>query len=250
VIPLQQLVSYCDRRLAVAEFEDYCPNGLQVEAAGGVRRLASGTTLSLALIEAAAAWGADALLVHHGLFWKGEPAALAGIKGRRVAELFRRGISLIAYHLPLDAHAELGNNRQLALRLGFEGGAPLEAAGGLLWAVDLASPLAPAVLTERIRLGLQQPPLHIPVDSEELRRIGWCTGAAASYLEPAALHGCDAYITGEIPEHAVHLAREYGVHLYAAGHHATERYGVQALGEELAATFPIEHRYFEVASPV
>jgi dinuclear metal center YbgI/SA1388 family protein len=220
-----------------------------VEASARVARIASGTTASAALIEAAAEWGADVLLVHHGFFWKGEPPALVGIKGHRVAALFRHRLSLLAYHLPLDAHPQLGNNRQLGLRLGFTAAGAQEETQGLLWRADI-DPMDPADLADRITRALQRAPLHVAGGSGPLRRIMWCTGAAAGYLDQAAALGCDAFITGEIPEHAVHMARELGVHLFAAGHHATERYGVQALGEELAGQFAIEHRHIEIESPV
>ncbi|HEC15185.1 MAG TPA: Nif3-like dinuclear metal center hexameric protein [Sedimenticola sp.] len=247
---LNELETYCNTLLRVDAFADYCPNGLQVDAGGGeVRRLVSGVSASLALIEAAAGAGADALLVHHGYFWKGEPAPLRGVKGRRIRALIQSGISLLAYHLPLDAHPELGNNRQLADRLGFSGAGPAEDEGGLIWRVDLEQPLEAGELLARISRGLGREPQHIPAGEGPLRRIGWCTGAAQDAIETAAALGLDAFVTGEISERTVHLARELGVHFFAAGHHATERFGVRALGEHLAGRFSLEHRFIDIPNP-
>jgi len=246
MIELQQLLAYCDRRLEPARFADYCPNGLQLEASGQVRRLVTGVTASLALIEAAAAAGADTLLVHHGYFWKGEDQPLVGVKGRRVRALYAHGINLIAFHLPLDAHLELGNNSRLGARLDFAG-APCDEEG-LLWLADLPEPLSGRAMAARIQGALQRTPLHIDLD-RPIERVGWCTGGAQGYIEQAAAAGCDAFISGEISEQTTHLARELGLHYFAAGHHATERYGVQALGDDLASAFDIEHRYIEVDNP-
>jgi dinuclear metal center YbgI/SA1388 family protein len=246
---IADLVAYCDRRLDAAAFEDYCPNGLQVEAGTQVRRLVSGVTASQALIEAAVAAGADALLVHHGYFWKGEPAPLTGMKGRRIATLLRHGISLLAYHLPLDAHPELGNNRQLGSRLGLADAAPADGAEGLLWQGELPSPLDAAAFAGCVQEVLGRAPLLVNGGTHPVRRLAWCTGGAQGYIVQAAALGVDAYLTGEVSEPTVHVARECGLHFYAAGHHATERYGVQALGEELAAHFGIEHRFIDIDNP-
>lgn len=245
--PLHELVAWCDRQLDAASFDDYCPNGLQVEAGGQVRRLVSGVTASHALIEAAAEAGADALLVHHGYFWKGEAQPLTGMKGRRIRTLFERGISLIAYHLPLDAHAEWGNNRQLGERLGLAG-MPL-APGSLVWQASMDA-LAPAALAECIAESLGRAPLHLPGGPAKIRRVAWCTGAAQGYITQAAAAGCDAFISGEVSEQTAHQAAELGLHYFGAGHHATERLGVQALGEALARRFGVEHRYIDIPNPV
>ncbi len=246
---LQDIVSYCDQRLDAAGFDDYCPNGLQLEAGERVSRIVSGVTASRALIEAAAERGADLLLVHHGYFWKGEAQPLTGMKGRRVRSLFAHGLSLLAYHLPLDAHPQLGNNAQLGRRLQLEG-APVDAAGGLIWRAQLTQPLSPQQLGERIATALQRSPLHIPGGPPQICSLAWCTGAAQGYLAEAAALGCDAYLSGEISEPTVHIAREQGVHFYSAGHHATERYGVQALGQELAREFDVEHQFVDIDNPV
>lgn len=246
MIPLRDLVDWCDEQLAASGFDDYCPNGLQVQAGDRVSRLVTGVTASQALIDAAAAAGADALLVHHGYFWKGEAQPLTGIKGQRVRSLFAHGISLIAYHLPLDVHPEWGNNRQLGERLGLAG-TPLTA-GGLLWLAELDQ--SPAALAARVEAVTGQAPLHLPGGAPRIRRLGWCTGAAQGYIEQAAGAGCDAFLSGEVSEQTTHQAAELGLHYFAAGHHATERYGVQALGEALASRFGLAHRFIDIPNPV
>lgn len=249
MVNLQELVAYCNERLQVESFEDYCPNGLQVEAGNQVCRLVTGVTASMQLIEAAIEAGADTLLVHHGYFWKNEPAAISGMKGRRISRLIKQNINLVAYHLPLDAHPELGNNRQLALRLGLEEAAPLPVEGGLIWGVELPDPVDPAVFAEQIGSALGREPLHIR-GAEEISRLAWCTGGAQGFIERVADLGYDTYITGEVSESTVHVARERGMNFFAAGHHATERYGVQALGRELAEKFSLKHEFLDIWNPV
>ncbi len=249
MIELSELAAWCDELLAVDTFQDYCPNGLQVEAGREVRRLVSGVTASQALVDAAVAAGADALLVHHGYFWRGEAEPLTGIKGRRIATLLRNGVSLLAYHLPLDAHPELGNNRQLGERLGISPGAAPWRVGSLLWQGRLEAPLSPSGFAARIARALGREPLHIAVGDDPIERIAWCSGGAQGAIEEAARAGAQAYVSGEISEQTTHLARELGIHYFAAGHHATERYGVQALGARLAARFGIGHRYIEIPNP-
>ena len=243
---LQDIAAYCAERLDIEAFDDYCPNGIQVEGRAEVRRIVSGVTASQALVDAAVAVGADLLLVHHGYFWRGESPVLTGMKARRIAALMRADVSLLAYHLPLDAHAELGNNRQLAERLGFEGAEPV---GGLLWGCTLAAPISAGELHARIGDALQREPMRVGPD-RPLQRIAWCTGAAQGMIAEAAARGFDAFISGEISEQTVHQSRELDVVYLAAGHHATERYGVQALGDELAARFGLEHRFVEIDNPV
>lgn len=248
---LLEVVSYTDRLLDSAAYADYCPNGLQVEGRAQVRRLVSGVSASQALIEAATAARADALLVHHGWFWKGEDARVIGMKRARLAALLESGMSLIAYHLPLDAHPDLGNNAQLAARLGLRvtgrfgrGSGPAIGCQGVLEA-----PLPAAEFARRIDDRLARAPLHIVGRADSIRTVAWCTGAAQDYIEQAAALGVDAYLTGEVSEPTVHVARETGLHFFACGHHATERYGVQALGEHLAARFSLEHQFLDIDNP-
>lgn len=243
---LIDIVTYCNQRLDVDAFDDYCPNGLQVEGRAEVASIVSGVTASQALLDAAAETGADLLLVHHGYFWRGEPAPLVGMKGRRLKTLFAADISLLAYHLPLDAHPELGNNRQLGLRLGFDAGAPVD---GLLWGQGLDQPMAASDLAARVASALGRTPLMIGSPDAALARVAWCTGAAQGMIVQAAAAGFDAFISGEISEQTVHEAQELGILYLSAGHHATERYGVQALGDELADRFALQHRFIDIDNP-
>ena len=252
---LRELVGYCDTLLAAASFSDYCPNGLQVEGRPDVRLLVGGVTACQALLEAALDLGADAILVHHGNFWRGEDARVTGQKRRRLATLLRHDLSLIAYHLPLDAHAEYGNNVALARTLGLRISGALDGGGrtpGLVLHGEPAAPLSARAFAQQIGHALGRVPLHIDAagDDGPLRRIAWCTGAAAGSIDLAIAAGCDAYVTGEASEPAVHAAREAGVHFYAAGHHATERGGVQALGAHLAAHFGLAFRFVDIPNPV
>ncbi len=244
------LESYCNELLGSGSFEDYCPNGIQVDAAESpIKRIVSAVTASQAAIEAAMEARAELLLVHHGYFWKGEPAPLTGIKGRRVGTLYRNGITLMAYHLPLDAHPRLGNNVLLGEALGIQEGAPADAQG-LVWSGGLPAAETPQAFGDRIQRALAREPLHLPGGGEVIRRVGWCGGAAQGHIEQAAALGLDAFISGEVSEQTLHLARELGIHYFAAGHHATERFGVRALGEQLAAEFGLQHQFADIPNPV
>lgn len=246
---LSELNDYIGRLLEISRFRDYCPNGVQVEGRAEIRRIATGVTASQRLLQAATAWGADAILVHHGYFWRNEDATLTGIKKRRIALLLQHDVSLLAYHLPLDAHAELGNNAQLALRLGM---LPQGRFGeqDIAWHGELRQTQTLGQFAAHITDTLQRTPLIIGNSERPLRRIAWCSGGAQSYFEQAVALGVDAFLTGEISEQNVHVAEETGIAFIAAGHHATERYGVQALGEHLAQQFNIEHRFFDMDNPV
>lgn len=245
------LIDYCNQLLESDRFQDYCPNGLQVEGRDRVRRLVTGVTASQQLIEAAAERGADMLLVHHGYFWKGESAPVVGIKQRRLRALLSHDINLVAYHLPLDVHPELGNNVQLARLFGWRIAGGLDdspRAVGLHGELDVA--MTGEQMAARLAEGLGRTPLHIAGSDRPIRRIAWCTGAAQGYIEKAVALGVDAYVTGEVSEPTVHLAREHGIHFFSAGHHATERYGVKALGEHLAEQFGLEHDFVDMDNPV
>lgn len=246
---LAKITTFCDTLLDAQRFSDYCPNGLQVEAGSQVKHVVSAVTASLAAIEAAAEQNADLLLVHHGYFWKGEPAPLTGMKGRRIRLLLESGISLLAYHLPLDAHAELGNNVQLARRLRWADPRPADA-DGLLWYAELPQPQTACALSQTLAGALGREPLHIAGGPIQFNRVGWCTGAAQSHIDQAAELGLQAFISGEISEHTTHAARELGIHYFAAGHHATERYGVQALGQKLSDELDVTHEFVEISNPV
>ena len=251
MVHLRDLVRYLDDMLEADRFADYCPNGLQVEGAATISRLVSGVTASQALIEAAIDSGADAILVHHGYFWKGEAAPVVGMKKRRLARLLQHEISLLAYHLPLDAHPVYGNNVQLARVLGFnvEGSFGPASNPGIGLYGSLAKPLEAGELAAQIGRRLARPPLHVGDPGEPVRTLAWCTGGAQGFIEEAALLGVDAYLTGEVSEPTIHVARENGLHFYAAGHHATERYGARALGEHLAGHFGIEQEFIDIDNP-
>lgn len=246
------LVDYCNDLLQSHVFQDYCPNGLQVEGAERVERLVTGVTASQALVDAAVAADAQMLLVHHGYFWKGEPAAVTGIKQRRLKALLGADINLLAYHLPLDVHAELGNNVQLAKLLDWTivGGLEPDNPRSVGLHGELREAVEGDVLARQLEQVLGRQPLHIAGTDRPIKRIAWCTGAAQGYIERAIALGMDAYVTGEVSEPTVHAARENGIHFFAAGHHATERYGIKALGEHLAAHFGIEHQFIDIDNPV
>ena len=249
-ISTPELITALDEYLDSASISDYCPNGLQVQGRPQIQRIVSGVTASQALIDAAIERQADAILVHHGYFWKGENPVLTGMKQRRIKSLLQHDINLIAYHLPLDIHAEVGNNVQLAKRLGLNVTGPLQAGNprsvGLIG--ELAQPLSSAEFATVIDHALQRTPMVIDA-GKPIRTVGWCTGGAQSYIAHAIAAGVDAFITGEISEHSTHSALENGITYFAAGHHATERYGVQALGQWLATRFGIEHQYVECPNP-
>ena len=245
----EELVNYLDGLMMPGKFRDYCPNGLQVEGCSEVTRLVAGVTASQALLDVAVERGADAILVHHGYFWKGEDGRVTGIRRRRMATLLANDINLLAYHLPLDAHPELGNNAQLALRLGWlpDGRFGEQDIG---WLGTVAEPCALSALAERVARVLERQPLVVGDEARPIRRIAWCSGGAQGYFEQAIALGVDAYLSGEISEQTVHLARESGVAYLAAGHHATERYGVQALAENLARQFGITCDFVDLENPV
>ena len=248
---LNDIASYADRYLQIGRFNDYAPNGLQVDSRRVIRCIVSGVTAAQALIDATIKNDGDALLVHHGYFWRNENPAILGMKAKRLSTLLKNDIGLLAYHIPLDAHDEVGNNVQLAKRLGIS----LKGTFGDLGGVALArhgtvSPCSADALARKIEQVLSRPPQLIAGGGSQIETVGLCTGAAQDCIEDAARLGLDAYISGEISERTVHIAREEGIHYYAAGHHATERYGVQALGKHLAEHFRIDHRYIEIDNPV
>lgn len=248
---LKELVDYTDALLGVGVFKDYCPNGLQVEGRVQVQTLISGVSASARLLDAALALNADAVLVHHGYFWKGEDARVVGYKKQRLQRLLKADVSLLAYHLPLDAHPEFGNNAQLARVLGLNitGAFDTDSGPKLGLIGQLSPPQSGAQFAAHIERTLGRAPLHVAGTATPIKTIAWCSGGAQGYIERAAALGVDAYLTGEVSEYTVHIARETGLHFFAAGHHATERYGVQALGAHLAGQFGLRHEYVEIENP-
>ncbi|HEV7856470.1 MAG TPA: Nif3-like dinuclear metal center hexameric protein [Herminiimonas sp.] len=245
------LADYLAKTLDINRFRDFCPNGLQVEGRAQIKILVSGVTANVALLQAAIERGADAVLVHHGYFWRGEDARVIGQKQRRLKLLLENDVNLFAYHLPLDMHAELGNNAQLALLLGLQAESRF-GEDDLGWLGSVADPAVKTVgdLALRIEQRLGRAPLVIGDPAQQLQKVGWCTGAAQGFLADAVNAGATVYLSGEISEPTVHLARESGVAYLACGHHATERYGVQALGNHVARQFGIAHHFIDIDNPV
>lgn len=254
-VSTRQLAEWLDAALQVQRFKDYCPNGLQVEGRDTIRHIITGVTASQALLDAAVQQNADAILVHHGWFWKNENPVLRGAKRQRIATALQSELNVFGYHLPLDAHPEWGNNAQLALRLGFEperdeDGRPLTfGPSDLVWR-GRCDPCTLAELGARIGSALGREPLVLGEPQKTVRTVAWCTGGAQGMMEAAIDCGVDAYITGEASEQNYHLAHETGTAFIAAGHHATERYGVKALGEAVASQFGIRVDFLDLDNPV
>ena len=248
-VSTQTLEQWLNSTLSTAAFNDYCPNGLQVQGKPTISHIISGVTASQALIEVAAQREADALLVHHGWFWKGEDPRVLGTRKQRLAALLTHDINLLAFHLPLDAHPVLGNNAQHARVLGLV--AELTTTSNvLLWFGSMPGANTLGQIASRVEQRLNRPPLVIGAGELAVQRIAWCTGAAQNMLDQAIHGGAQVFITGEVSEPTVHLAREAGVGFISAGHHATERYGVQALGQAIAQEFGIRVDFVDLDNPV
>ena len=247
-----QLEKILNEKLQPQQIKDYSPNGLQVEGTPEVKRVITGVTASQALIDKAVELNADALLVHHGYFWKGEDECITGIKKERIKALLLNDINLIAYHLPLDMHPIYGNNIQLADVLGIQVDGPLDESDPSVPGNigRLPRPMTGGELSAWVAQCLQREPLHIGESGDTIETVAWCTGGAQGYLQKAIDAGVDAYITGEVNEPAVHLARETGTHFFSAGHHATERYGAKAVGEYLADEFDLDVVFIDIDNPV
>lgn len=238
-----------DALLEPEQFKDYGPNGLQVEGDREVRLLVSGVTASRALIEAAIEANADAILVHHGLFWRGQDGRVTGWMRERLRLLLTHGIHLFAYHLPLDAHAELGNNAQLGRVLGLRADGRFgEQNLGFIGQGDQTWATAHS-LADHVARVLGRPVTCVSGHERPIRRVAWCTGGAQGYFESAVAAGADVFITGEISEPQAHLARETGVAFLACGHHASERYGAAAVGARIAQDLGLAHRFIEIDNP-
>jgi dinuclear metal center YbgI/SA1388 family protein len=250
-VDLHELAAYCDNLLDIEAVQDFSPNGLQVEAGSTVSRIVSGVTACQALLDESVAAEADLVLVHHGYFWKGEDPCLVGMKGRRVATLFNHGISLLAYHLPLDRHPTLGNNAGLAEALGVAQTEPFGALGGVPIGLGgrLSQPQEPEGFLSRVEEALGTRAVHVAGPQARIGSVALCSGGAPDLVAEAAEAGYDLYLTGESNERATHMAREMGIHFVAAGHHATERFGAKALGEHLAHHFSLAHAFIEIPNP-
>ncbi len=255
-VSTHDLSRWLDATLQPQRFRDYCPNGLQVEGKDSIRHIITGVTASQALLEAAAERGADAVVVHHGWFWKNEDPCIRGPKRRRLALALENQLNLFAYHLPLDAHPTLGNNAQLARVLGFEpdrdaDGNPLTCGpDGLVWLGRCRAVNSLGELGLHVNNSLHRQPLVVGNPQQPATRIAWCTGGAQSMMQAAVEAGAEVYITGEASEPTFHLAQETGCGFIAAGHHATERYGVQALGQVIADEFGIRVEFIDLDNPI
>jgi len=247
-----ELVSYLQEYLVCDDFKDYAPNGLQVEGGSTIQKLCTAVTASQAIIQKAVALQADALLVHHGYFWRGETAMITGMKYKRISQLISHNINLLAYHLPLDCHPTIGNNACLGKLFALETIRmhPASNVPNLLWSGILSKSMSAKAFSVYIEKKLNRVPLHVSGINKPIHRIAWCTGAAEDYIEEASLLGVDAYLSGEISERTYYQAKELGIHYYACGHHATERFGVQALGEHLSERYGLLHHFIDSENPV
>ncbi|WP_201594662.1 Nif3-like dinuclear metal center hexameric protein [Psychrobacter vallis] len=262
-ISVQELTQFCDDYLSAGAFKDYAPNGLQVDGGRAVQRIITGVTACEALIDAAIAANADTIMVHHGYFWKGEAATITGMKGRRIRKLMQHGISMIGYHLPLDAHPVVGNNAKLAEMLDMTiVGALYPSESHPVGNIATCIPQNADSLIAQITKALGRTPLHVSAnyahvssntiakgDDKLIERVGICTGGAQDMIEQASMMGCDAFISGEISERTTHIARELGIDYFACGHHATERGGIQALGEIIAQQFGLPVTFIDIDNP-
>lgn len=249
---LQDIIQWCDQTLKSPEFKDYAPNGLQIEGKTEVRKILAAVTASQDAIDAAIRENADLLLVHHGYFWKGEAYPITGMRGKRIKSLIQHDISLLAYHLPLDSHPSLGNNAAIADLLELERIETLDPSErhpiGNIGYLNQPMPVEEfkTFVSEKLKFDVT----HLPADKNMIEKVGFCTGGAQDFIVKAAEQGCDAYISGEVSERTFYEAKELDVHYFACGHHATERYGVQRLGQAISEQFDIEYVYFELNNPI
>lgn len=243
-----ELLNYTNTLLCSDRITDYCPNGLQIEGSSTIHKIASGVTASWQLIDCAIEYGADTVLTHHGYFWKNENPCLVGMKGNRIRQLFKHDINLITYHLPLDLHSIYGNNALWGQAMGWEG--TPSAVEPLIYIHQLESPIDIGELKRRLCECLNRSPLHLNGGHKEISCIAWCSGGAQDFIEKAAELGADAFLSGEVSEKTTHSARELGIDYFACGHHATEIFGVRALGEHVSQKFSLEHKFFNIHNPV
>lgn len=251
MIVRDKLTEYLNKLLSPDSIRDYCPNGLQIEGKNQIHKLVTGVTASQALIDRAIALSADAIFVHHGYFWKGENPCIMGMKKRRLASLLAHDINLYAYHLPLDIHPVFGNNAQLAKLLDIQVSGGLDASNPQSVAMRgrFETPVSVSQLSERITCRLARQPLTEANEDKPISTVAWCTGGGQGFIEQAAEQGIDAFITGEVSEQTIHTAREAGIAFFAAGHHATERYGAKAVGEHLAGQLELQVEFIDIDNP-
>lgn len=250
-----ELEKILDTKLNAKQISDYAPNGLQVEGRKNIQKIVTGVTATLPLIEKAIELNADAILVHHGYFWKSETPCIRGMKGKRIKQLLVNDINLFGYHLPLDIHPELGNNAELAKLLGITNLVGLEDKPNSIPVYgEFETAISAQELSSRIEKQLQRKPILCDEFIEDypqklIKTVAICTGGGQGYIDLAASKGIDAFITGEISEQTTHSAREQGIYFFSAGHHATERYGVKALGEWLAKEYQLDVEFIDIDNP-
>lgn len=255
MIKRNEMTAYLQEFLACHLYQDYAPNGLQIEGADDIQSICTAVTASRDVIEQTAQLGAEALFVHHGYFWRGESPVISGMKRKRIGSLLSSDINLFAYHLPLDCHPTLGNNAcigsQLALKKDTIKGHTINNNANLLWSGAFSEGQSAEALMESLEQLFQKKPIHIGASQNKpIHRIAWCSGAAQDFIEEAHALGVDAYVSGEVSERTYYQAKEMGIHYFACGHHATERFGIRALGEHLAHKFSLKHHFIDSDNPV
>lgn len=246
-----ELETYVNNLLDVGRFQDYAPNGLQIEGRPDILRIATAVSASMNVVEQAIEQGVDALLVHHGYFWKGERLEIRGIKRKRLSAFIKEDLNLLAYHLPLDAHADFGNNASMAKRLGVNVShiLPWNRQQNLLWMGEYSNVVSPDEFFEKLKSIYGKQVIHVPVARKSIQKVAWCTGGAQDVMEEAIEHSIDAFVTGEFSERTYHLAKESNVHFFAVGHHASEKDGIYFLGEHLSKQFGIQHFFIDEPNP-
>lgn len=252
MIKVNELAFYLNNYLECDKYSDYAPNGVQVEGKLEIKRICTAVTASQDAIARAIACQADALLVHHGYFWRGEEQVITGMKRRRIAALLSHDITLLAYHLPLDCHPVLGNNALIAKHLNINSPTMHQAGktNNLLWSGKLSQPLDALSFAQILETQFKRAPLHIAGHDRLISQIAWCSGGAQDFISEANQLGVDAFISGEVSERTYYQAKELGIDYYSCGHHATERFGIEALGQHLAVKFQLEHVFFDSDNPV
>ncbi len=248
---ISDLLKWLEQTLQSEQFQDYCPNGLQIEGREQIKTIVTGVTACQALIDNAIELNADAILVHHGFFWKSESPVIRGMKRKRIKQLIENDINLLAYHLPLDTHPTLGNNAQLANRLGLVNVTAMDGQkpNGIVMCGRFVQAIGLDELGKQLNAQLSRMPTLVSGGNHKIETVAWCTGGGQGYIDAAAAQGVDAFISGEISEQTVHSAREQGIHYISAGHHATERYGVKALGEKLHEVFGLNVQFIDIDNP-
>ncbi len=242
-----ELTNYLNNFLDIESYKDYAPNGLQVEGKSEIKTIVTGVTACDALIDHAIELNADAILVHHGYFWKSEPVTITGYKQKRIKKLLLNNLNLYGYHLPLDGHDLLGNNAMLGQLWSLK---DITSQAGLVRLGQLSDKMHIEDFKKMVDESLNRESLHLEGGADFVNTIAWCSGGAQGYIEQAIQWNADVYISGEVSEQTTHLARECGIHYLAAGHHATERLGIKALGEHLAEKFDVTCHFVDVQNPV